>query len=65
MAKPDLPDNPTPEQLKEIVLNVIRTTFEDDAENVGDIESIPQGWKTTYEANGWIFSIQYTKKMDL
>ena len=65
MALPKLPENPTPEQLKAIALAVIRTTFEDDAENIGDIEPLEEGgggWKTTYEANGYKYSIEYTKR---
>ena len=57
-----LPEKPTPEQLKRIVLAIIRTTFEDDADNVGEIEGIEDGWKTTYEANGTRFAIEYTKQ---
>lgn len=71
MALPKLPENPTPEQLKAIALAVIRTTFEDDAENIGDIEPLDEGgggWKTTYEAGfnangaGYEYAIEYTKR---
>jgi hypothetical protein len=59
----ELPDNPTPQQQKAIALALIRTTFEDDATNIGEIEPLPpDGWKTTYEANGTQFEIEYTPK---
>lgn len=61
MALPKLPDNPTPEQLQRIALAVIRVTFENDADNIGEIEPFEDGgWKTTYEAGGQWFSLEYT-----
>lgn len=58
-----LPDNPTPQQQKAIVLALIRNTFEDDADNIGEIEALPpDGWKTTYTANGTKFEIEYTPR---
>lgn len=58
-----LPDNPTPQQQKAIALALIRNTFEDDASDIGEIEPLPpDGWKTTYQANGTKFKIEYTPK---
>lgn len=56
-----LPDNPTPEQLQAIALATIRATFEDDAENIGTIEPLDDGWKTTYSAGGVEFNITYSE----
>lgn len=55
-----LPETPTPEQLKGIVLAIIRETFEDSAENVQDIKPLGEGgWKTIYSADEVDFNLTY------
>lgn len=57
----ELPEKPAPAQLRSIVLALIRSEFEDDASGMGELEAIPpDGWKTTYVANGQRFAIEYT-----
>lgn len=56
----NLPDNPTPEQLQAIALLTIKSVFEDDAEDMGAIEPLDDGWKTTYSAGGVEFEIEYS-----
>lgn len=58
-----LPDQPTIEQIKAIALATIRTTFENDATDVGDIEPFGMdGWKTTYWVDNQQFEVTYNKR---
>jgi len=58
-----LPENPTPEQLNAIALATIRATFEDDANNLKNLEPLDNdGWKAQYDGDGRTFNIEYTPK---
>jgi hypothetical protein len=55
-----LPDNPTPEQQKAVVLAIVRQSFEDTAENIQGIEPLgDRGWKTVYSADGVDYNLEY------
>jgi hypothetical protein len=58
--EPELPENPTDEEIKELATNIIRQTFEDDAVLTSEIESLPgDGWKVTYKARGREFNLEW------
>ena len=51
-----LPENPTDDQVKAVTLALLESLYEDNIENVGDIEPFgDNGWQTTFRANGTDF----------
>jgi hypothetical protein len=60
MNKMKLPDNPTSQQIKAIALATIRSLFEDDATDIGEIEPLGgTNWRTTYTSADRLFEIEY------
>lgn len=58
--KSSLPENPTADQLKQIVQAIIQEVFEPDGVIVGEVEPIDgDGWRVLYKTQGRDFELSY------